>query len=158
MLSKQLQGDSKRIVMLIMLNVFFKKLMSSPPSPPPPPLLPQIKELEAPRVPWAGRLKTKHLYPVQPRALHHLRLTFPHQYFYPRSRTRTGLWSSLKRSYSCVGTWLSTQNFIGHHPLAGLKNWGLYYFKAFYLMQEQRKILGIIPCEFHCIVSESESV
>ena len=24
---------------------------------PPPPRLPQIKELEAPRVPWAGRLK-----------------------------------------------------------------------------------------------------
>ena len=42
--------------MLIMLNVFFKKLMSSPPSPPLF-LLPQIKELEAPRVPWAGRLK-----------------------------------------------------------------------------------------------------
>ena len=37
-----------------MINAFFKKLMSSPP---PPPLLPQIKELEAPRVPWAGRLK-----------------------------------------------------------------------------------------------------
>ena len=44
--------------MLKMLNAFFKKLMSSPPSPPPPLfLLPQIKELEAPRVPWAGRLK-----------------------------------------------------------------------------------------------------
>ena len=57
-LSNELQRDSKRIVMLIMLNVFFKKLMSSPPSPPPPPpLLPQIKELEAPRIPWAGRLK-----------------------------------------------------------------------------------------------------
>ena len=31
------------------------------PSPPPPPLLPQIKELEAPRVPWAGRLKSLYL-------------------------------------------------------------------------------------------------
>ena len=56
MLSNEFQRDSKRIVMLIRLNVFFKKLMSSPPSPPPL-FLPQIKELEAPRVPWAGRLK-----------------------------------------------------------------------------------------------------
>ena len=35
MLSNELQRDSKRIVMLIMLNIFFKKLISSPPSPPP---------------------------------------------------------------------------------------------------------------------------
>ena len=40
---------------LTMINAFFKKLMSSPPLLL---LLPQIKELEAPRVPWAGRLKT----------------------------------------------------------------------------------------------------
>ena len=46
--------DSKSIVMLIRLNVFFKKLMSSPPLLL---LLPQIKELEAPRVPWMGFLK-----------------------------------------------------------------------------------------------------
>merc|ERR1712223_2129727 len=36
MLSNEFQRDSKRIVMLIRLNVFFKKLMSSPPSPPHP--------------------------------------------------------------------------------------------------------------------------
>ena len=49
MLSKQLQGDSKRIVMLIMLNVFFKKLKSSPPSPLPPPPPPNQRIRGAPR-------------------------------------------------------------------------------------------------------------
>merc|ERR1712223_687470 len=50
MLSNEFQRDSKRTVMLIMLNVFFKKLMSSPPSPPHPPVPPPNQRIRgAPR-------------------------------------------------------------------------------------------------------------